>query len=49
MEFVSIRIITGDVARLADFYEKATGVPASRPGEDFAELTTAGAGTGAGT
>jgi predicted enzyme related to lactoylglutathione lyase len=43
MEFVSIRIITGDVARLADFYEKATGVPASRPSEDFAELTTAGA------
>ena len=43
MEFVSIRIITGDVARLADFYEKATGVPASRPSEDFAEIATAGA------
>ncbi len=43
MEFVSIRIITGDVARLADFYEKATGVQASRPSEDFAELSTAGA------
>jgi catechol 2,3-dioxygenase-like lactoylglutathione lyase family enzyme len=25
MDFVSIRIITGDVARLADFYERATG------------------------
>ncbi len=40
MEFASIRIITADVARLADFYEKATGVAASRPGEDFAELRT---------
>ena len=41
MDFVSIRIITGDVARLADFYEKATGVQASRPSEDFAEIRTA--------
>jgi predicted enzyme related to lactoylglutathione lyase len=41
VEFASIRIITGDVARLADFYEKATGRPASRPSEDFAEISTA--------
>jgi predicted enzyme related to lactoylglutathione lyase len=41
MDFVSIRIITGDVARLADFYEKATGLQASRPSEDFAEIRTA--------
>jgi predicted enzyme related to lactoylglutathione lyase len=41
MDFVSIRVITADVARLADFYEKATGVPASRLSEDFAEVTTA--------
>ena len=41
MDFVSIRIITGDVARLADFYEKATGVHASRTSEDFAEIRTA--------
>ncbi len=41
MDFASIRIITADVARLADFYEKATGITASRPGEDFAELRTA--------
>jgi predicted enzyme related to lactoylglutathione lyase len=40
MEFLSIRIITADVARLADFYERVTGVPASRYGEDFAELKT---------
>ena len=26
MDFASIRIITGDVARLAGFYDKATGV-----------------------
>ncbi|MFF9763321.1 VOC family protein, partial [Streptomyces caelestis] len=25
MEFVSVRIITGDVARLVEFYERATG------------------------
>ena len=42
MDFASIRIITADVARLADFYEKATGVHASRPSEDFAEIRTAG-------
>jgi catechol 2,3-dioxygenase-like lactoylglutathione lyase family enzyme len=40
MNFVSIRIITDDVARLAGFYERATGVPASWSGEDFAELRT---------
>ncbi|MFC4117107.1 VOC family protein [Nonomuraea zeae] len=43
MNFVSIRIITGDVARLVDFYERATGVRASWSGEDFAELRTASA------
>ncbi|MFG2716045.1 VOC family protein [Streptomyces goshikiensis] len=43
MDFVSIRIITGDVARLVDFYERATGVGANRATEDFAELRTASA------
>jgi predicted enzyme related to lactoylglutathione lyase len=43
MEFVSIRIITGDVARLVGFYERATGVPASWSNENFAELRTASA------
>ncbi|OKI99870.1 VOC family protein [Kitasatospora sp. CB01950] len=43
MNFVSIRIITGDVARLVGFYERATGVRAVRVTEDFAELATAGA------
>jgi uncharacterized glyoxalase superfamily protein PhnB len=37
MDFVSIRIITDDVARLAGFYERATGVQASRPAENFAD------------
>ena len=41
MDFVSIRVITDDVARLAGFYEKATGVPATWYTEDFAELGTA--------
>jgi len=31
MDFVSIRVITDDVARLAGFYEKATGVQATWP------------------
>ncbi|NEC68747.1 VOC family protein [Streptomyces sp. SID9727] len=43
MHFVSIRIITGDVARLVEFYERATGVRATWATEDFAELRTAGA------
>ncbi|MFD5449366.1 VOC family protein [Streptomyces sp. NPDC003470] len=43
MEFVSIRIITGDVARLVDFYERATGTRAAWATEEFAELRTAGA------
>jgi predicted enzyme related to lactoylglutathione lyase len=43
MDFVSIRIITGDVARIVDFYERATGVQASWSTPDFAELKTASA------
>ncbi|MFI0740902.1 VOC family protein [Streptomyces sp. NPDC021100] len=43
MDFVSIRIITGDVARLVAFYERATGARAVWATEDFAELRTAGA------
>lgn len=43
MKFVSIRIITSDVARLVEFYERATGVRATWATEDFAELTTTGA------
>jgi predicted enzyme related to lactoylglutathione lyase len=38
--FVSTRIITGDVARLVGFYEQATGVRADWATEDFAELST---------
>ncbi|WP_026413090.1 VOC family protein [Actinomadura oligospora] len=40
MDFVSIRIITADVARLVGFYERATGVAATWATEDFAELRT---------
>jgi catechol 2,3-dioxygenase-like lactoylglutathione lyase family enzyme len=38
MDFISIRIITGDVARLVDFYQRATGARASWANDDFAEL-----------
>lgn len=41
MNLVSIRIITGDIARLVDFYERVTGVQANWATEDFAELRTA--------
>ncbi|RFU36471.1 VOC family protein [Actinomadura logoneensis] len=41
MDFVSIRIITGDITRLVGFYERATGLTASWATEDFAELRTA--------
>jgi catechol 2,3-dioxygenase-like lactoylglutathione lyase family enzyme len=40
MDFVSIRIITADVARLVGFYERATDLRANWSTEDFAELDT---------
>ncbi|BCL31089.1 VOC family protein [Streptomyces aurantiacus] len=43
MDFVSIRIITGDVTRLVEFYERVTGVRAVWATEDFAELKVSGA------
>ncbi|MFE9407821.1 VOC family protein [Streptomyces sp. NPDC006704] len=41
MDFVSIRVITDDIARLVGFYERATGVGARWATDDFAELRTA--------
>ncbi|MGW4084159.1 VOC family protein [Streptomyces sp. NPDC004822] len=43
MQFVSVRMITADVARLVAFYERALGVAASWATEEFAELRTPGA------
>ncbi|MGZ0202475.1 VOC family protein [Streptomyces sp. RM1] len=43
MNFTSIRVITGEVARMVGFYERATGVRASWSTDDFAELRTASA------
>ena len=40
MNFVSIRIITADIKRLARFYEQITGVPLTMYTEDFGELKT---------
>ncbi|PWS48911.1 glyoxalase [Streptomyces sp. FT05W] len=40
MNFVSIRIITSDVARLVAFYEHVTEVRAEWANDDFAELRT---------
>ena len=39
MDFVSIRVITEDVARLVAFYERVTGRTAIWGNEHFAELT----------
>ena len=43
MNFVSIRLITADVAGLVAFYERVTGVRADWATEDFAELRTTSA------
>jgi predicted enzyme related to lactoylglutathione lyase len=40
MNFVSIRIITADVQRLAQFYEQVTGIAVTMYTEDFGELKT---------
>ena len=40
MNFVSIRIITADIKRLAHFYEHITGVSVKMFTEDFGELKT---------
>ncbi|MET0402204.1 MAG: VOC family protein [Cystobacter sp.] len=40
MNFVSLRLITADIDRLVAFYERITGLPATRYTEDFAELRT---------
>ncbi|CAM5528782.1 VOC family protein OS=Streptomyces rochei OX=1928 GN=G3I25_35775 PE=4 SV=1 [Streptomyces rochei] len=44
MNLVSIRVITADVARLVEFYERATSLRATWATEDFAEIRT-GSGT----
>ena len=43
MNFASVRIITGQVGRLTDFYEQVTGHPASRHTPDFSEVALPGA------
>ena len=40
MDFVSVRVITHDVERLATFWEQVTGLSAVRPVPVFAELRT---------
>ncbi len=40
MNFASVRVITNDVERLVQFYERALGLVATRYTEDFAELST---------
>jgi len=40
MNLVSIRVITNDVARMAEFYERVTGMSVAWSTSDFAELYT---------
>jgi len=40
MDFVSVRVITGDISRLVGFYERVTGTAATWFTEDFAEVGT---------
>jgi predicted enzyme related to lactoylglutathione lyase len=40
MKVVSLRIITADIKRLVEFFEKATGVTAKWSTDDFAEIVT---------
>jgi predicted enzyme related to lactoylglutathione lyase len=40
MKLTSLRIITGDIKRLVQFFEKATFLPAQWYTEDFAEIVT---------
>jgi catechol 2,3-dioxygenase-like lactoylglutathione lyase family enzyme len=40
MNFVSIRIITADIKRLARFHEQITGISVTMHTEDFGELKT---------
>jgi predicted enzyme related to lactoylglutathione lyase len=42
MNFVSIRIITADITRLARFYEQVTGIALTMYTQDFGELKTPG-------
>ncbi|MER6942978.1 VOC family protein [Nonomuraea sp. NPDC000554] len=44
MQFASIRVITGNLDRMVEFYERVTGETAKRFTDDFAEIRTA-AGT----
>ncbi|WP_432836487.1 VOC family protein [Dactylosporangium sp. CA-092794] len=43
MHFASVRLITDQVGRLADFYEHVTGRAARRYSPDFAEVVLPGA------
>ncbi|GHF88505.1 putative enzyme related to lactoylglutathione lyase [Amycolatopsis bartoniae] len=40
MQFVSVRIITNDIARLVEFYVQATGLEAQWLAEQFAEVAS---------
>lgn len=43
MKFASVRVVTRDVDRLVDFYQRLSGIDAVRPADGFAEVRFEGA------
>ncbi|MGF6573403.1 putative glyoxalase superfamily protein PhnB [Paraburkholderia sp. GAS333] len=43
MKFASVRIVTRDLDRLIEFYQRLSGIEAARPADGFAELRFEGA------
>jgi uncharacterized glyoxalase superfamily protein PhnB len=38
MKFASVRVVTSDIERLIEFYERLSGIEAVRPADGFAEM-----------
>ncbi|WP_116141868.1 VOC family protein [Trinickia diaoshuihuensis] len=43
MKFASVRVVTRDIERLLDFYQRLSGIEAVRPADGFAEMRFEGA------
>jgi uncharacterized glyoxalase superfamily protein PhnB len=43
MKFASVRVVTRDIDRLVEFYQRLSGIEAVRPADGFAEMRFEGA------
>jgi uncharacterized glyoxalase superfamily protein PhnB len=43
MKFASVRLVTADIERLVEFYQRLSGIEAVRPADGFAEIRLASA------